>query len=413
MAATHEQSGPGLVGPDIEARVQQEQTGPIRIIISVVAVAWSLFHLYTGYFGVMAHGIPHENSYVAYHLTFGLILVFLVHPASCPWKIGGHLLDFGLVAASVASVGYLGLNFVDLQTRNGALQPWEYVLGGIAILVLLEGSRRAIGLVVPGIATFFILYAYLGNHIPGPLGHRGYSVERIIDVNYVLWDGILGSPAHASAKYVFLFILFAAVLRKGGGGEFFINLASSIFGTVRGGPAKIAVVASSLFGTMSGSSVANVVSTGSFTIPLMIRTGYSRHFAGAVEAVSSCGGQLMPPVMGAAAFVMAEILGIPYLKIALAALVPALLYYIALFLMVDLEASRTGLAGVPRDQIPRFGEVLSRGVHLTLPLIVITWLLVEQYSAMVAGFWASVSALVASQLRHHTRMKALGIVRAL
>jgi TRAP transporter 4TM/12TM fusion protein len=392
---------------DLDARPQASGSGFTRRVISVLAVAWSLFHLYTGFLGVMAPGIAHENSFVAYHLTFGVVLVFLVHPllsAQARWAIWGRSVDVTFALAGLASLGYLGVNFVDLQMRNGALEIWEYVLGGLAILVLLEGSRRAIGAVVPLIAIAFLLYALFGSYIPGPLGHRGFSLQRIIDANYVLWDGILGSPAHASAKYVFLFILFAVVLRKGGGGQFFIDFATAIFGMVRGGPAKIAVVASSFFGTMSGSSVANVVSTGSFTIPLMIRTGYQRHFAGAVEAVASSGGQIMPPVMGAAAFVMAEILGIPYLRVCLAAAIPAVLYYLALFTMVDLEALRTDLTGVPKAQIPRLPDVLQRGIHLSIPLAVIVFLLVQQYSAMVAGFWATVSAAAASQLRRHTRM---------
>ena len=401
---------------DRDARPQDTSTGRKRTIISVIAVAWSLYHLYTGFMGIMAPGIPHENSFVAFHLTFGLVLVFLVHPllpATAPGAGWGRMIDLALALLALVSVGYLGANFVDIQMRNGALAWWEYILGALAMLVLLEGSRRAIGAVVPVIAIAFLLYAYFGNYIPGPLGHRGYSLQRIIDANYVLWDGILGSPAHASAKYVFLFILFAAVLRKGGGGQFFIDFATAIFGMVRGGPAKIAVVASSLFGTMSGSSVANVVGTGSFTIPLMIRTGYQRHFAGAVEAVASSGGQIMPPVMGAAAFVMAEILGIPYLRVCLAAAIPAILYYLALFFMVDLEALRTDLKGVPREQIPRMSYVLQRGIHLSLPLLVIVVLLVLQYSAMVAGFWATVSAAAASQLRRHTRMGAKTILQGL
>lgn len=403
-------------GLDRDARPQDTGTGRKRTIISVIALAWSLYHLYTGYMGVMAPGIPHENSFVAFHLTFGLVLVFLVHPllpATAPGAGWGRMIDLTLVLLALVSVGYLGANFVDIQMRNGALAWWEYILGAMAMLVLLEGSRRAIGAVVPVIAITFLLYAYFGNYIPGPLGHRGYSLQRIIDANYVLWDGILGSAATASAKYVFLFILFAAVLRAGGGGQFFIDLATALFGMVRGGPAKIAVVASSLFGTMSGSSVANVVSTGSFTIPLMIRTGYRPHFAGAVEAVSSSGGQIMPPVMGAAAFVMAEIIGVPYLRVCLAAALPAMLYYLALFLMVDLEAARTNLTGVPPEQVPRMSDVLRRGLHLSIPLFVITLLLVLQYSAMVAGFWATVSAAAASQLRRHTRMGAKTILNAL
>lgn len=401
---------------DVEARPQEAGSGLLQRAISVIAIAWSVYHLYTGLLGVMAPGIPHENSYVAFHLTFGVVLVFLVHPLTLG-RSGGRgwprALDLLLALAGLVSIGYLGVNFVDLQTRNGALARWEYVLGGVAVLVLLEGTRRAIGPVVPGIAVVFLLYAYFGNSIPGPLGHRGYSLQRIIDDNYVLWDGILGTPAHASAKYVFLFILFSAVLRQGGGGQFFIDVATALFGMVRGGPAKIAVVASSLFGTMSGSSVANVVGTGSFTIPLMIRTGYRPHFAGAVEAVASSGGQIMPPVMGAAAFVMAEILGIPYLRVCLAAAIPAILYYLALFLMVDLEAARTGLKGVPAEQIPKLPSVLARGIHLSLPLLVIVVLLVEQYSAMVAGFWATVAAVVASQLRRHTRMGPKDLLESL
>lgn len=180
---------------DRDARPQDTSTGRKRTIISVIAVAWSLYHLYTGFMGIMAPGIPHENSFVAFHLTFGLVLVFLVHPllpATAPGAGWGRMIDLALVLLALVSVGYLGANFVDIQMRNGALAWWEYILGALAMLVLLEGSRRAIGAVVPVIAIAFLLYAYFGNYIPGPLGHRGYSLQRIIDANYVLWDGILG-----------------------------------------------------------------------------------------------------------------------------------------------------------------------------------------------------------------------------
>ena len=269
---------------------------------------------------------------------------------------------------------------------GGAPATTDVIVGVILTLAVLEGTRRAIGLTLPILSIVFILYTKFGNFFPEPFTHRGHDLERIISNLYLSTDGIFGIPLGVSSTMVAIFIIFAALLQGTGGGKIFIDLAISLFGMVRGGPAKIAVVASGLFGTISGSAVANVVGTGTFTIPLMKHIGFHPRFAGAVEATASTGGQLMPPVMGAAAFIMAEILHIPYIAICIAAIIPALLYYAVLFLQVDSESVLQGIKGVPRSQLPHFGQVLRKSWSVLIPLGVLI------YSLVIARFTEVTSA---------------------
>ena len=232
------------------------------------------------------------------------------------------------------------------------------VLGMITTLLVLEATRRTAGMAMPLVAIGFILYGFIGPYMPGILNHPGIPLNQFIGMNYLFTEGIFGVPLGVSASFVIIFIIFGAFLEDSGGGKLFIDLACAFFGSVRGRPAKIAIFSSGLFGTISGSAVANVVGTGTFTIPMMKRIGYRPHFAGAVEAVASTGGMIMPPVMGAAAFIMAEIVGVSYVSVCIAAALPALLYYFSLFVFIDLEAAKTGLKGIPRKEKPR----VSRGV---------------------------------------------------
>jgi len=297
-----------------------------------------------------------------------------------------------------------------MVVRSGLPTTLDLIMGGLAIILVLEGTRRVIGSALPIVVMVFLLYSYFGQIMPGFFAHRGYSLERMIEHLYAGTEGIFGIPLGVSASFVFLFILFGAVLNKTGMGKFFIDVAMAVAGHTTGGPAKVAVIASGFMGSINGSSVANTVTTGSFTIPLMKSIGYRKDFAGAVEAAASTGGQILPPVMGAAAFVMAEFLEIPYIKIAAAAAIPAIIYYIAVGTMVHLEACKYGLKGLPKEQLPKLGVVLKEKGHLVIPIIGLVYLLVRGYTPLFSAFWAIVMSLAISMVRPETRLnlKKLG-----
>jgi TRAP transporter 4TM/12TM fusion protein len=288
--------------------------------------------------------------------------------------------------------------------RAGLPTTMDLTVGFIGILLLLEATRRVSNPILPGIAIFFLFYCYAGRYFPAMFAHRGFNVMRIINHMYMGTEGVFGIPLGVSATFVFMFILFGAFLEQTGMGRFIIDLSMALAGWSTGGPAKVAVVSSGLMGSISGSSVANVCTTGMFTIPLMKSVGYRPHFAGAVEAVASTGGQIMPPVMGAAAFIMAEFLGVPYLKVALAAVVPALLYYFAVIVQVHLEASRLGLKGLPREQLPKILPLLKAKGHLLIPLIGIIYFLLAGYTPLKAAFNGIVITVVVSFLNKETMM---------
>jgi len=288
--------------------------------------------------------------------------------------------------------------------RQGLINHVDMIVGGIAIILVLEAARRVIGLPMVIISLVFIVYALIGRSIPGPLGHRGVSVEGLVQHLFFTTEGILGLPIQVSSTFIFMFLLFGAYLEKTGMGEFFIQLANSISGDSPGGPAKVAVISSACMGTLSGSSVANVVGTGSFTIPMMKKLGYKPEFAGAVEATASTGGQLMPPIMGAAAFLLAEITGSPYSKVILAALVPAALYYLGVFIGVHFEAKKLGLKGIPKDEIPKLLFVLRQRGQLIIPIFVVIALLISGWSPIYAALGAVVSTIVCASIKKETRL---------
>jgi TRAP transporter 4TM/12TM fusion protein len=372
-------------------------------IAMLLAVSMAVYHLYTGLFGT-----PEALKHRSVHLLFALALVFILYPI----KSGRDrhkvpIYDLAFIAVAVATVAYLFINYQHVMTRFFYVDPLstaEMMLGAATILLVLEATRRVIGLTLPILAILFLGYAVAGPFMPGLLRHRGQSPETIIDQMYLVAEGIYGIPIGVSATYIILFIVFGAFLEKSGVGDFFIVLSKAIAGGARGGPAKVAVVSSAMFGTISGSAVANVVTTGNFTIPLMKRIGYKPHFAGAVEAASSTGGQIMPPIMGAAAFVMAEFTGIPYVEIIKHAALPAILYFGALFAAVHLEALKTGLMGLPKAEIPALGRTLLTGGHLLLPIPIILGLLFAGYTPMYAAIIATGSTIVLSWFRKETRM---------
>ena len=381
-------------------------------VIVVIAVAMSAYHLYTGYFGA-----PEALLHRSIHLLFTLVLIFLVSMTSGGKKTRGKIgLDTLLLLLTFLSLGYIFLNYEYVVTRYPyvqSLNTWDFVLGVILTLILLEASRRMIGWALPLTAIGFLLYAIFGKYLPGLLRHTGFSLETIIDQLYLTTEGIFGIPLGVSATYVILFVVFGAFLEQSGTGQFFMDFATSLVGGAKGGPGKISCVSSSLFGTISGSAVANVMVDGWLTIPLMKRTGFKKDFAAAVEATASTGGQIMPPVMGAAAFVMAEYTGISYLNICKHALIPALLYYLALFMAIHFEASRTGLSGVPKEERPRLKLVLLSKGHLFIPLVVIIYFMLAGYTPMYACIYATISVVLIALVRSETRMGLVKILEAL
>lgn len=378
-------------------------------LVSSIAILFSLFQLYTGAMGILPAQLQRSI-----HLTFVFVLVYLLYPSSSKMRKDSiHWADIALAILGGASTLYVTLNYEALLYRAGDYVTLDILIGGIAILLVLEGARRVVGLPIAIIASVFLLYAKVGPYMPGFLNHRGYSVERIISHMYYTTEGVLGVPIGVAATFIFLFILFGAFLEKTGIGKFFIDLANSIAGFAAGGPAKVAVLTSALEGTVSGSSVANTVGSGSFTIPLMKSLGYKPEFAGAVEAAASTGGQIMPPIMGAAAFLMAEFIGMPYMDIAKAAAIPALLYFTGIWIMVHFEAKKLGMRGLSKEELPKLSKVLMERGYLFLPLVGIIYFLVEGSTPIKAALYGLILAILASFIRKDTRLSVKDFLEAL
>ena len=359
----------------------------ITVIISIVFVA---FQLYATLSGVVTAQILRAT-----HLAFVQLLAFLLFPATK--KMPRNTLPFYDVLLGLAGAGcwmYIVINFQNLVRRSGNNTTLDVIIGIIGILILFESCRRIVGLPIMTIATVFVVYAFVGKYLPGFLHHRGYSLQRVVCHLFYNTEGIMGTPIGACSTFIFLFILFGALLEKTGIGQFFIDVCNEIAGGASGGPAKVAVLSSALLGTVSGSSVSNTVGSGSFTIPMMKRLGYKGEFAGAVEASASTGGQLMPPIMGAAAFLMSESLGLPYITIVKAAIIPAVLYFTGIFITVHLEAKKLGLKGMPREQLPRFLPLFLKKGYMILPLIVIIWFLCAGKTAVFAALMGIVACML-------------------
>ncbi|MCB2193735.1 MAG: TRAP transporter permease [Deltaproteobacteria bacterium] len=381
--------------------------------ITVVALGMSAFHLYTAQFGLFSAMVQRPI-----HLLFAAALVLLIFPVARSMSGGSYpfylrIWDWLLIAASAASLLHIVATYKDLVSRGGAATDTDLWLGGLVILLVLETTRRVMGPSLPIITIVAIAYTLFGHHIPGMWGHRLIDLEQLISYQYLTTEGLFTIPLGVSASFIFIFILFGAFLVASGTGEFFIKFANALAGHLRGGPAKVAVLSSATFGSISGSAVANVVSTGSFTIPLMKKIGYRPVFAGAIESVASTGGQFMPPVMGAAAFIIADMLGVTYLAVCKAALIPAVLYFFALIYMVHLEARRRDLRGLDRSELPRLFKTIKEGGHLLLPAVLLVILLVQGYSPMKAGLWALVAVVVISWFKKETRMGPRAILEAL
>ncbi len=377
-------------------------------VIYIVGALCSLFHLYC----LLINPID-PWFFRGMHIVFLSFLCFLLYPGWQGASKKVHFVDYILILMIIVPFVYMVINFDEWIYRVGVLPTtWDSVVSLIFIIAILEMTRRTTGLALAIIATVFILYGYFGSSLPGLFYHKGYSWPRIFTYLFSL-DGILGLPIFVSAAYVYIFVIFGAFLRSSGVGAYFIQFANAIVGWARGGPAKVAIISSSLFGTVSGSSAANVVGTGSFTIPMMKSMGYKSHFAGAVEAVASTGGQIMPPVMGAGAFLMAEILGVPYVKVLVAAILPAAMYYLAVYFMVDFEAAKTGLVGLPPDRIPNKKETLKKLYMFTPLAVLVYYIAVAMASIIKAGTMAVITCIAVSWTSRETRMGLKKVIDAL
>ena len=381
---------------NIEASLQLAQeaeagsrslSGKAASFIRWFAIAMSLFQLYTGFFGELP-----GSKQLSIHLTFAIVLCFLCWPFSKKQPANRMTIpDIILAVVSGLAALYLFLNYDHVVNSQGAAEWYDLVIGGVLLLLVMEATRRSVSPMLPVITGIFLVYAYVGPYIPGELAHRGFTVKRIIDHVFMSGEGLWGVPLRVSATFVFLFVLFGAFLERIGAGKYLIDLSFATMGRYRGGPAKAAVVASAAMGSISGSSIANTVTTGAMTIPLMKKVGFKPHVAGAVEVAASTNGQLMPPIMGAAAFIMAEIIGVSYFKIVKAAFIPAILSYTAIFSIVHLEAVKENIRGLTKEEMPPLFKTIMSGLHYIIPLAVLIWLLlVVMWTPTTSAAWSIV-----------------------
>lgn len=385
---------------DIKVKIQ-------KAAILVIGLTLALFHIYTSFFGALP---SYQHRII--HLVMSMMLVPLCYDLFKCKSNTGKMIYQVIFIGILAAIGIYSYSIAnDMWKQSGTMSNIDMVLGTLLILMLLYFTWRVVGAAMPIIAILCILYALLGPKLPQGIAHRGYNWSRITELLFKGTNGIFGTPLGVSSIYVSVFVIFAGVLEASGAGDVFIRLTQSLLGGFRGGPAKVAVVASSLFGTISGSAVANVVGTGSFTIPLMKKSGFKPEFAGAVETAASSGGQLMPPVMGAAAFIMADYIG-SYQQVLVAAIIPAILFYIALFMMIDLEALKNNLRGQSKEELPNFKEELKNGWFLLLPLVLLVFLLVGvRYSAQKSAFFSIIFLVLIMLLYPGKRRKFWDVVK--
>ncbi len=386
------EKAPAVLVISEEKAATQPQSAALKATVAVIAIVMSVYHMYVAGFGP-----PEAMIFRGTHLLFALTLVFLLYPLKPGGNWKWRITDAVMLIASWAFIFHIFLNYEYMTNRIiyiDDLTKLDKFYTVISVLIILEATRRVLGWALPLTAVCFLIYAMFFTNVAGPV---------LMEQLYLSTEGIFGSTLGVSASYVMLFVLFGAFMEKSGTGQLFMDFALSITGHTAGGPGKVAVVSSSLFGTVSGSAVANVMVDGPMTIPLMKRTGFKPSFAAAVEATASTGGQIMPPVMGAAAFVMAEFLAVPYATVALWAVIPAILYYLAVFFAVHFEAKRHGLHGVPKNELPAFGHVmLSRG-HLFIPIVTIFIGLTMGYSAPLCALVGALMCMPIALMRKSTR----------
>ncbi|AZT82580.1 TRAP transporter permease [Marinobacter sp. NP-4(2019)] len=453
-------SGPEMHQADLDNLIKKfdnesnfrDLKGVLKTLVTVTCVVLSIFHIYTAGFGLL-NEVTHRNV----HMAFIMGLLFIVFPRRPPkhfkinmglsllygafyllianqlvqalagdipawwgWGIYGFAGLMALSALPVAALGgrnkpswidwplmlagagfsaYLIVFFEEIFIINvGFPKAFDYIMGGIAVMLVVEGARRTMGESLSIIGVLALLYAMFGPYLPGVMAHRGYDIIRLVEHLYLGTEGIYGIAIGVVATYVYHFVLFGVLAQASGLGQLFIELATLVAGRYSGGPAKVSVVSSGFFGMISGSPVANTVTTGAFTIPMMKRYGFSGRFAAATEAASSCGGQVTPPIMGASAFVMSEMLGVPYNELILIAIIPAAFHYLATLCMVHFESRRLNLKGMPADQIPRLGAVLAKHWHQVIPLVVMVTLLLMQFTPFLAAFWGIILTIACSYI---------------
>ena len=383
--------------------------GKIGVVITVLAVGLAVFQLYTAFFGVLP-----AMQQRSFHVAFVLPMIFLLYPATknSP-RDRVTLWDILLAVVSAACALYVFFGYEDIAMRAGEVYDYELVLGGLFAALVFVAGRRVLGWALPIFCFLFLLFAYFGRYMPGPIQHAGLSIPQIISELYLNTDGLFGLVTGVSATYIYLFVLFGAFLTSTKTSDFFNDISMALTGHLKGGPAKISVLSSALMGTISGSTSANVATTGAFTIPLMKSIGYAPHFAGAVEAAASTGGQIMPPVMGAAAFIIADTLTVPYTQVLLCALIPALLYFWGIWCSLSLEASRLGLKGLSKESLPKVGQVLIRSGYKAIPLLVIIYFLVRGYNPLYSGCWGIAASVVLSFVKKSDRLDLKTFIKTL
>ncbi|KKB39817.1 TRAP transporter permease [Bacillus thermotolerans] len=398
---------------DNESRFRKFDKGFWRWAIFVLSVALAGYHLYTAFMGPL-DALRHRSL----HTAVIAALVFILYPAFYKKKTGQSkvtVVDILWMIAALATGAYMIIDYAGIAERMSIYMPstLDIVFGLITIAVVIEGGRRVVGNALTILAVLFLVYAFFGQYFPDLFRHSGKELEDIVTYMYLSTEGIYGIAISVSASYIILFILFGSFLNKSGMGQFFTDISLSVAGHTSGGPAKVAVVSSGLLGSINGSALANVVTTGAFTIPLMKKVGYRPAFAGAVEATASVGGQIIPPVMGATAFIMAETLGMPYNQIALAAILPAVLYYLGIICIVHFQAKKHGLSGMSKEELPNLWQVLKRGGHLLIPIVVLIGLLIAGKTPLFAAFYAIVLSVVVSWFNKETRMGVKEILGAM
>lgn len=364
----------------------------------LVAIGFVCFHLYTAIFGVLP-GIGQKSVHLGC-----LLVIFYINAIIDSKKTADRIFLVLMGLFGLAGTVYITVLDETLQARSGIVYTADMVCGILLILAIFEACRRKMGNPLVIITLVFVAYAFLGKYVPGFLGHPGLTLKKFVNLIYLTTNGIWGSPLYASASYVVIFVLLGAVMSVSGIGDYFTNLATALFGAFRGGPAKVAVVASGLFGSISGSPTANVIGTGAFTIPMMKKNGFEDEYAAAVEATASTGGAIMPPIMGSTAFVMAELIGVPYSSIAAAAIIPAILYFLSVLFAVDIYAAKNGLKGVPREQLPNVRSMLKE-IYKLFPLVfLILCMSVFNFTVIRSGLYTVLVTLVIVELDPKTRL---------
>lgn len=413
--------------PSLFERVLRERplTGPgvIGLAVSILAISLGLFHLYVAVFGT-----PDTRAFRTTHLTVMLTLAFTLNPlfrrsvftpivaaggAGNLKRALGFAVDLALIAATFAIHVYTVYDVEAFQNRLGQPTDADIYLGTVLIALVLEAARRAVGVAIVVISLFFVLQTLYSHYFFGIFYGPPTSFTKYVDLMFLRTDGIFGIPLFVASTYVILFIVFGAILLRSGAGRFFIEFAHALTGHRVGGPAKAAVVASAFMGTVSGAATANVVTTGAFTIPLMTRLGYRPKFAAAVEACASSGGQITPPIMGAAAFIIAEFLGISYLSVVVAAILPTLLYFATVYFLVHLQSEKEGIAPLERGEVPSLRRTLARGWHLLLSLVVLVVILALGFTPMMAAFWGTVALVLLTFINPATRMSPVDLLAAI